>query len=418
MDSYLKSSGDLYQWPKPSKVFSSHYFSLGPTGLSIDYVVRRRFPALRAGLITTRLQEKLYQRAHIANIKTGVADPKENETVALMEVIFSQNIFADKTTFIVNSQQPPVTTSRRRCDIVISYLDTSWDISTLCFAECKRASTHKPYSLKALEEQAMEYCAEHLQNYTDKSFIYAATMAGAHIRLWRYQRGDTRLQQLWGSNAIGDWSQYKDVGQEQDGRELEWHFGKMKGTPPTARADQGDSYGDSFSTATLSSSTVTAGSFIPPSYQAGGSGWGSSDLATDMVMGGYETPNTFYQQPKFSYTPVLAQSSYSEGPSSQQPATPAILRSSQPSLSADAIEVFVKYKVVQHKRKADEYFYRFEYGGEPREVAYHEWRGETVLKDGEVYSVFAYTGKKSGLTFWTPTLDIGSLTEHQSHRGR
>jgi hypothetical protein len=174
----------------------------------------------------------------------------------------------------------------------------------------------------------------------------------------------------------------------------------------------------------LSSSTVTAGSFIPSRYQAGGSGWGSSDPATDVVMGGYETSKTLYQQPNFSYTPVpapdgyLGQSNYSAGPSRQQPPAPTILGSSQPSLSADAIEVLVKYKVVQHKRKADEYIYRFEYGGQPREVAYHEWRGETVLKDGEVYSVFAYTGKKSGLTFWTPTLDIGSLTEHQSHRGR
>jgi hypothetical protein len=53
-----------------------------------------------------------------------------------------------------------------------------------------------------------------------------------------------------------------------------------------------------------------------------------------------------------------------------------------------------------------------------RYLAYREGRGEKVLKDGEVYAVFAYAGKKSGLTFWTSTLDIGSLTKYQSHRGR
>jgi hypothetical protein len=349
------------------------------------------------GLITTRLQEKLYQRAHIANIVTGTANPKENETVALMEVIFSQNVFADKTTFIVNSQQPPNPNSKRACDITISYLDATWDVSTLCFAECKRTSTSKPYSLRALEEQAMHYCAAHLDHYTEKPFIYAATMAGAHIRLWRYNRVESRLQPLWGSDAVGDWALYKDIGREEDGRELDWHFGKMKGTPPTARADQGNSYGNSFSAA--------------PRQEP------SNAL--------YVTSSTHYQ-PTFSHTPGPALSSpaasgypgqIGQGPYATTSSN-IILRSSQPSIPADAIEVGVMYRVVQHKRKPDEYIYRFEYSGETREVSYHEWRGETLFKDGEICSVHAYTGKRSGITFWTPTLDPESLTEYQSRRGR
>lgn len=112
------------------------------------------------------MQEKLYQRAQIANLTTGIANPLKSETVALMEVIFNQKVFVDKNALVVNSQQPPHPKSRSSCDITVSYLDHSWDISTLCFAECKRASTNALYSLRALEEQALEYCKAHLEHYT------------------------------------------------------------------------------------------------------------------------------------------------------------------------------------------------------------------------------------------------------------
>jgi hypothetical protein len=45
------------------------------------------------GLIKTPVQEQLYFRAHIANIYAGIADPKEHETVALVEVLYNKAIF-------------------------------------------------------------------------------------------------------------------------------------------------------------------------------------------------------------------------------------------------------------------------------------------------------------------------------------
>jgi len=70
------------------------------------------------GLIRTLIQQQLYFKAHIANIYAGISDPKETETVALIEVILYRNIFTEPH-FIVNSQQPPTPTSDRRCDLVV-----------------------------------------------------------------------------------------------------------------------------------------------------------------------------------------------------------------------------------------------------------------------------------------------------------
>lgn len=39
------------------------------------------------GLIRSSMQQQFYNRAHIAHIHTGMADPKEHETVVLMEVL-------------------------------------------------------------------------------------------------------------------------------------------------------------------------------------------------------------------------------------------------------------------------------------------------------------------------------------------
>src|SRR5271170_7671780 len=171
------------------------------------------------GLIRTPIQQQLYFKAHIANIYAGISNPKETETVALMEVILYRNIFTEPH-FIVNSQQPPTPTSDRCCDLVVRYLESGYeDVRTLLFAECKRTSTSQAFSLKALEEQAKDYCQLHLK-YANSTFVYAATMAGAHVRLWTYRLGQDPWAPLWGSNHPGDWGQYKDVGSDSGGLEL------------------------------------------------------------------------------------------------------------------------------------------------------------------------------------------------------
>jgi hypothetical protein len=155
----------------------------------------------------------LYFKAYIANIYTGISDPKETETVALIEVILYRNIFTEPH-FIVNSQQLPTPTSDCRCDLVVRYLESRYkDVRTLLFAECKQTSTSQAFSLKALEEQAKDYCQLYLK-YTNSTFVYTATIAGAHVRLWTYRLGQDPWVPLWGSNHPGDWGQYKDVGSD------------------------------------------------------------------------------------------------------------------------------------------------------------------------------------------------------------
>ena len=136
------------------------------------------------GLIKNPVEEALYHKAHIANVYTGIADPKEHETSALMEVILYSNIFTTRDNFMVNSQQPPAPQSDRKCDIVVRYLEQgAQKIRVLCFAECKRTRTSQTFSLKALEKQAKEYCRLCLDSEEDMQFVHAATMAGAHVRL-------------------------------------------------------------------------------------------------------------------------------------------------------------------------------------------------------------------------------------------
>jgi hypothetical protein len=146
------------------------------------------------GLIKNSVEEALYRRAHIANIYTGIADPKEHETSALMEVILYSNIFTTSENFMVNSQQPPAPQSNKRCDIVIRYLEQGTQkIRVLCFGECKRTRTTQKFSLSALEKQTNEYCRLCLDSEEDMMFVYAATMAGAHVRLWTSFRDQAEL---------------------------------------------------------------------------------------------------------------------------------------------------------------------------------------------------------------------------------
>jgi hypothetical protein len=183
------------------------------------------------------MQQQFYNKAHLANVFTGITDPKEHATVALMEVILYRNIFTEEH-FAVTSEQPPSPDSSKRCDLVVNYLEEGSDnIRTFCFAECKRAKKSQPFSLKALEEQATDYCKAYV-DYEDAPFVYAATMAGAHVRLWKYMQGDSGLTPFWGDNNEGDWQQYKDIGNDEDSRLVEDSFNNMKGWTPTPHAGQ------------------------------------------------------------------------------------------------------------------------------------------------------------------------------------
>ncbi|PVH70803.1 hypothetical protein DL98DRAFT_597522 [Cadophora sp. DSE1049] len=241
------------------------------------------------GLIKNPVEEALYHRAHIANVYTGIADPREHETSALMEVVLYSNIFTTRENFMVNSQQPPASQSDKRCDIVIRYLEQGTQkIRILCFVECKRTRTNQPFSLKALEKQATEYCMLCLESEEDMEFVYAVTMAGAHVRLWTCRRDQTEMVPFWGPNSIGDWSQYKDVGDDIAGQEIEYWFGQMKQLPPTPHAGQ-------------SSHTYGTASTIAPNYQAPASTYQAPASTYQAPASTYQAPASTYQAPASTY---------------------------------------------------------------------------------------------------------------------
>ncbi|KAH9208845.1 hypothetical protein DL95DRAFT_414385 [Leptodontidium sp. 2 PMI_412] len=248
------------------------------------------------GLIKNPVEEALYHRAHIANVYTGIADPREHDTSALMEVILYSNIFTTRENFIVNSQQPPASQSDRRCDIVIRYLEQGTQkIRILCFVECKRTRINQPFSLKALEKQATEYCMLCLESEEDMEFVYAVTMAGAHLRLWTYRRDQTEMVPFWGPNSGGDWSQYKDVGNDKAGQEIEYWFGQMKQLPPTPHAGQ--------SSHTYGTASTIVPSYQPSasSYQAPASSYQPSTAAYQATPSSYQASTAAYQAPPSSY---------------------------------------------------------------------------------------------------------------------
>ncbi len=219
------------------------------------------------GLIRSPVEQELYHEAHITNVYTGIADPKEYKTVALMGTILYSNIFTTRENFVVTHEQPPNPTSSSRCDIIVKYLGNGFQgIRTLCFAECKRTKTSQTFSLELLENQAVKYCQSYLDYEKDIQFVYAATMAGAHIRLWKYWRDSNAFETFWGPSTPGDWGQYIDVGDEKAGRELEGYFDYMKRFPPTPHAGQTSStYGNQAS----ASDYVTSSGFQPttPGFQ-------------------------------------------------------------------------------------------------------------------------------------------------------
>ena len=115
-------------------------------------------------------------------------------------------------------------------------------------------------SLERLELQAREYYTEYLQSLNDSDatqYVFAATMAGAHIRLWRCDRVKGKKKalrwdgwwSLWVTKgkeiSVGDWGEYWDISDERHRAELERHFSYMISYPPTLHVGQtASTYGE------------------------------------------------------------------------------------------------------------------------------------------------------------------------------
>ena len=357
------------------------------------------------------MQQQFYNRAHIANVYTGIADPKEHETVALMEVVLYKNIFTEDY-FAVTSEQPASTTSKRHCDIVIKYLESgSENIRTLCFAECKRTNKSQAFSLKALEEQAAEYCKLYLEDQK-VSFVYAATMAGAHVRLWKCMYGDKSLIPFWGQSHEGDWQQYKDIGKEADGRLIEDTFNEMKVWPPTAHYSQTSSSYTSYQPASASSSSAVGQDIYSNPAQTS-AGYAAPYTTQGGLPGEYAVTYTSYSTTlNEGSDPTGALSSYSQNQygdlgsastyspaqnpyTSQPPATePGGIGNTGPQDTTGASKegeyTVVKVTKVSHLTRPDEFIFN-DQRGHTRTTTKSDWTKEKY--DGK--TVWVYRGRKT-----------------------
>jgi hypothetical protein len=172
----------------------SQFLNEKTLAFTFDYLIIASAPAFNPHrLIRTPIEEVLYYKAHIANVYTRIADPKEHEIVALMLAILYSNVFPTRKNFAVSAEQPPTPDSDTRCDIVVRYLESGYQkIRALCFAKCKRAKKNQAFSLKALEEQALGYYRLYLDN-EKMLFVYAAIIASAYVRLWGYYYDKAKL---------------------------------------------------------------------------------------------------------------------------------------------------------------------------------------------------------------------------------
>lgn len=192
------------------------------------------------GFINTTALENQYRRAHIANYVPGMHDPKEYETVELLEDIFNKVVWRNHDDIHINSQQPPGIQSGKACDIVVKYNDEHGEKRILCFVECKRTKNVTPYRLNEVEDQAFSYCKDYLASEPNLDFVYACTACGAHIRLWKFERGTDAFGIFWGSPNKGSWVDYKDVGVDEDAREIQKCLSFMTSMSPELQ--EGQSY--------------------------------------------------------------------------------------------------------------------------------------------------------------------------------
>ncbi|KAI9791926.1 MAG: hypothetical protein M1835_008162 [Candelina submexicana] len=191
------------------------------------------------GLITTPALEVQYINAHIDNYIKGMHDPKEYQTVELLENIFNKVILQEREDIFVNSQQPPGIKSNKSCDIVIKYVESgTFFTKILCFVECKRSKKTTEYDLRKVEQQALDYCKEYLESDGDLPFVFACTACGAHLRLWKYSQGDDNFQGFWGGFSLASWENYKDVGIDADAVEIRQALEHMLVTGPELREGQ------------------------------------------------------------------------------------------------------------------------------------------------------------------------------------
>lgn len=190
-------------------------------------------PSARVHGLITFANKPLYDQARIPfPLPPNFQRPKENVAIQVLENVLNKVVFKNYDTVFVNSQVPPHEQSNEKVDLAITYMAETLEIQVLCFIEGKRASERQSYSTNSVEQEALDYCQALLASNESQPFVYAGTLVGVHLRLWVVHQGETDLAPLWGSPFRGSNEDYKDLGDDADGDEIEKAFHQMIAVAP------------------------------------------------------------------------------------------------------------------------------------------------------------------------------------------
>ena len=139
------------------------------------------------GFITTPRFWKQYNAAtpRFSERLDKWVDPLGYETIALFEDLYHHRLFPGEE-FSNNSQQPPLNTSRKACDLVTRYWDGD-STRTFLFTEMKRESGD---SCEEAEYQLYNYCRAYLESGGSGALVFGAAPRGTRVALFVVTRSD------------------------------------------------------------------------------------------------------------------------------------------------------------------------------------------------------------------------------------
>ncbi|ESZ96610.1 hypothetical protein SBOR_2977 [Sclerotinia borealis F-4128] len=227
------------------------------------------------GLILDGKAHELYERAHITVQKELERNPKEHETTALMTCLINSNCFTGLDSNYTSTSEYYVDYAKgEQADIVVRYgqggnfnAKILSRQKLLMIGECKRTMRSTGSHLLKLEWQAYRYCQIYFQSSEGREVqhIFAATMVGAHMRLWRCERDDRfdaerekepgEYRGYWAEVATGqpllrpdaNWSKYRDVGLDRNNNYFQQSFTMIKNNPPQEMTTDAEYWGENIS---------------------------------------------------------------------------------------------------------------------------------------------------------------------------
>lgn len=180
------------------------------------------------GLIELFHLEGCYQNAATKTDADGnLVPPRKSRTTMLFETLLNRLLFLERE-YYVNSVIRPHADSETISEIGVSVVDFDYAASRrpvlFCFVA---AAEDGPLDVPALEGRASSFCDEYAShNHLDKAHV--CTLIGHAMRLWEYEKG-VGVTPVWGGPGDG-MAAYKDVGKEDDAREIKDCVDGMKAT--------------------------------------------------------------------------------------------------------------------------------------------------------------------------------------------